>query len=397
MKQVIRKGIKHIIVDEVPDPVVTAHHVLVHPIYSLISSGTETASIHQEGVLKEVADNPSHVRKVWEVAKMMGPLRTYREVKAKFEEYAVLGYSGAGVVVEKHPSVQDIQIGDRVAYGGEGTGHGEAILTGRNLVARVPDGVPFEEACFATLGSIALNSVRISEVHLGQYVAVIGLGLVGQLVAQLARLQGARVIAIDLRPDRVALAKQLGAEFGLTGGPGLLNEVLALTNGRGVDAVIVAAAAKSAAPAQQALQICRDRGRIVVVGAVEMSFPWNDMYLKEIQLFMSRAYGPGSYDPLYERKGQDYPFTYIRWTENRNMEEFLRVAGSGGVRLQPLITHRYRLEEAPTAYQTIMDPAAASLAVLLQYPASESPDPVAHFIPKRKVELEGARPSARAS
>jgi predicted dehydrogenase len=390
MKQVIRKGIKHIIVDEVPDPVVTAHHVLVHPIYSLISSGTETASIHQEGVLKEVADNPSHVRKVWEVAKMMGPLRTYREVKAKFEEYAVLGYSGAGVVVEKHPSVQDIQIGDRVAYGGEGTGHGEAILTGRNLVARVPDGVPFEEACFATLGSIALNSVRISEAHLGQYVAVIGLGLVGQLVAQLARLQGARVIAIDLRPDRVALAKQLGAEFGLTGGPGLLNEVLALTNGRGVDAVIVAAAAKSAAPAQQALQICRDRGRIVVVGAVEMSFPWNDMYLKEIQLFMSRAYGPGSYDPLYERKGQDYPFTYIRWTENRNMEEFLRVAGSGGVRLQPLITHRYRLEEAPTAYQTIMDPAAASLAVLLQYPASESPDPVAHFIPKRKVELEGA-------
>jgi threonine dehydrogenase-like Zn-dependent dehydrogenase len=180
MKQVIRKGIKHIIVDEVPDPVVTANHVLVHPIYSLISSGTETASIHQEGVLKEVADNPSHLRKIWEVAKLMGPLRTYREVKAKFEEYAVLGYSGAGVIVDTHPSVQDIQVGDRVAYGGEGTGHGEAILTGRNLVARVPNSVPFEEACFATLGSIALNSVRISEAHLGQYVALIGLGLVGQ-------------------------------------------------------------------------------------------------------------------------------------------------------------------------------------------------------------------------
>jgi predicted dehydrogenase len=390
MKQVIRRGIKHIIVDEVPDPVVTPHHVLIHPIYSLISSGTETASIHQEGVLKEVADNPSHIRKVLEVAKMMGPLRTYREVKAKFEEYAVLGYSGAGVVVDKHASVQDIQVGDRVAYGGEGTGHGEAILTGRNLVARVADEIPFEEACFATLGSIALNSVRISEAHLGQYVAVIGLGLVGQLIAQLARLQGARVIAIDLRPDRVALAKQLGAEFGLTGGPGLSNEVIALTNGRGADAVIVAAAAKSAAPAQQALQICRDRGRIVVVGAVEMSFPWNDMYLKEIQLFMSRAYGPGSYDPLYERKGQDYPFGYVRWTENRNMEEFLRVVGSGGIKIQPLITHRYRLEEAPQAYETIMNPASGSLAVLLQYPAAEAPDPVAHFVPKRKVEIAGA-------
>ena len=140
----------------------------------------------------------------------------------------------------------------------------------------------------------------------------------------------------------------------------------------------------------EALQICRDRGRIVVVGAVEMSFPWNDMYLKEIQLFMSRAYGPGSYDPLYERKGQDYPFTYVRWTENRNMEEFLRVVGCGGIRIQPLITHRYRLDEAPLAYETIMDSTAASLAVLLQYPAADTPDPVAHFVPKRKVEIATA-------
>lgn len=389
MKQVIRKGLKDIIVDEVPDPVVTPHHVLIHPIYSLISSGTETASIHQEGVIKEVAENPSHVGRVLNVVKMMGPLRTFDEVKAKmFTDYAVLGYSGAGYVVDKHPTVTDIQIGHRVSYGGEGTGHGEAILTGRNLVAQVPDEVPFQHACFATLGSIAMNSVRISEVQLGEYVAVIGLGLVGQLVAQLATAQGTRVIATDLRPERVQLAQQLGAEHAIVGGGHFYDSVMSITNGRGVDCVYIAAAAKSAAPCQLAVQICRDRGRIVVVGAVEMSFAWGDMYMKEIKLLMSRAYGPGSYDTQYERKGQDYPLPYVRWTENRNMHEFLRLMGRGAVRVQPLITHEYPLERASEAYATIMSPGSSSLAVLLEYPAAKSPDPVAAFEAKRKVNLD---------
>ena len=163
MKQVIRKGLKDIIVDEVPDPVVTSHHVLVRPVYSLISSGTETASIHTEGVLKEVSENPSHLSKIWEVMKDKGPARTAAEVYAKFSEYAVLGYSGAGVLADKHATVTDLEIGDRVSYGGEGTGHAETILTGRNLVARIPDEVPFEHACFATLGSIALNAVRTAK------------------------------------------------------------------------------------------------------------------------------------------------------------------------------------------------------------------------------------------
>ncbi|MDQ6887058.1 MAG: zinc-binding alcohol dehydrogenase, partial [Gemmatimonadota bacterium] len=212
MKQVIRKGLKDIIVDDVPAPVVTRHHVLVEPSFSLISSGTETASIHTEGVLSEVSHNPSHIRKVWDAAWSNGPLRTLSEVKAKFSDYAVLGYSGAGVIVELHPTVTDLEIGQRVAYGGEGTGHGECISTGRKLVASVPDDVSLEHATFATLGSIAMNAVRIAQIGLGESVAVIGLGLVGQLVAQLARLQGATVIAIDLRPERVARARELGAD-----------------------------------------------------------------------------------------------------------------------------------------------------------------------------------------
>lgn len=395
MKQVIRRGLSAIIVDEVPDPPVAPHHVLIQPHYSLISSGTETASIHQNGLVRDLADNPSHLRTVWEAMKAQGPRRTVAEVRAKFSEYAVLGYAGAGVVVDRHPTVSDVEIGARVAYGGEGSGHGETVHAGRNLVVPVPDGVPFEHACFTTLGSIALNAVRIAEIRLGDTVVVLGLGIVGQLIAQLARLQGGVVIGVDLRADRVALARRLGAAHGLDGSSELREAVGALTGGRGADCVIVAAAAKSAGPARQALEVCRDRGRLVVVGAVELSFPWQEMYLKEIQLFMSRAYGPGSYDAAYEKQGRDYPVAYVRWTENRNMEHFLRLLDDGSVQVEPLITNRFRLDDAPEAYGAILDPATRSLAVVLRYPAAERPE-APRFRPQRRVAVAEPRPRGGA-
>ena len=386
MKQVLRKGLKDIVVDEVPEPTVVPHHVLLRPFSSLISSGTETASIHQEGLLRGVAENPSHIRKVWDVMKVAGPVRTVSEVRAKLQEYAVLGYAGAGVVVERHPTVTDIEIGQRVAYGGEGTGHAETILAGRNLVAPIPDVVTHEQACFTTLGSIALNAVRISEIGVGDVVAVIGLGLVGQLVVQLARIQGAVVIATDLRPERTELARTLGADHVITGGD-VVQQLAALTHGRGADCVIVAAAAKSSAPCQLALSLCRDRGRIVVVGAVEMSFPWNEMYLKEVKLFMARAYGPGSYDPSYEKQGRDYPEAYVRWTENRNMQEFLRLVAERRVNVDALISHTFPLQEAESAYQTIMAPGSTSLAVLLKYPAANDTQSTSGYSPTRKLAV----------
>lgn len=389
MKQVIRKGLKDIIVDEVPDPVLIPHHVLVRPLYSLISSGTETASIHRDSLLKEVGENPSHLRKVWDTAMKTSPMATFEQVRAKFSEYAVLGYSGAGVIAARHATVTDLEIGERVAYGGEGTGHGETILVGRQLAARMPEGVGCEHACFATLGAIAMNAVRTARIELGDVVAVIGLGLVGQLVAQLVRLQGGVVIGIDLNGGRVDLAKSLGADHGIASGSAL-ESVRGLTSGRGVDCAIVAAASKSSAPAQHALSLCRDRGRIVVVGAVGMEFPWGDMYIKEIQLFMSRAYGPGSYDASYERQGRDYPLPYVRWTENRNMEEFVRLIAAGRIDVRPLITHEYALDDAPKAYDTVMDATSNSLAVLLKYPAASTPDPVAAFKPVSKVTTNGA-------
>ncbi|MDQ3132071.1 MAG: bi-domain-containing oxidoreductase [Acidobacteriota bacterium] len=386
MKQVIRRGLKEIIVDEVADPQVTSNHVLVRPFYSLISPGTETADIHTDSIVKEVADNPSHLQTVWNVMMKTDPVSTFNEVRAKFKDYAVLGYSGAGIVIDKDEKVTDLNIGQRVAYGGEGTGHGETINVGRNLIARVPDAVSFQEACFTTLGAIAMNSVRLSEINIGETVAVVGLGLVGQLVAQLVRCQGGVVIAIDLDAKRVEMAKETGADFGLNASETVVQEVKALTNGRGADCVIVAAASASPKPLQQGVSMCADRGRVVMVGACPIEIPRAEMYVKELKFLISRAYGPGSYDPAYEKQGIDYPISYVRWTENRNMEEFLRLMAVGKVTVKPLISHEFALENAPQAYETIMNGnGGGSLAVVLKYPINDSFDAIESYKPNRKI------------
>ena len=386
MKQVIRRGLKEIIVDEVADPVASANHVLVRPFYSLISAGTETADIHTDSIVKEVADNPSHLKTVWNVMKKTDPVGTFNEIRAKFKDYAVLGYSGAGIIVEKDAKVTDLQIGQRVAYGGEGTGHGETINVGRNLIARVPDRVSFQEACFTTVGAIAMNSVRLSDINVGDVVAVIGLGLVGQLVAQLVRCQGGVVIAIDLDKKRVDLATETGADFGLIASDTTVAEVRGLTGGRGADRVIVAAASKSPLPLQQGISMSRDRGSVIMVGACPIEIPRAEMYVKELSFMVSRAYGPGSYDPTYEKQGIDYPISYVRWTENRNMEEFLRLMSVGRIDVKPLISHEFLLDDAPKAYETIMGGnGSSSLAVVLKYPVNDAADPVESFKPARKI------------
>ncbi|HVX67747.1 MAG TPA: bi-domain-containing oxidoreductase [Bryobacteraceae bacterium] len=386
MRQVLRRGFKDIVVDEVPDPVLRPQHVLIRPVCTLISSGTEMASIHQEGVLREVAGNPSHLRKVWDVMRIAGPMRTLAEVRAKFSDYAELGYSGAGILVEKDPAINELDVGDRVSYGGEYTGHSETVVAGRNLVVRLPETVPFEQGAFTTLGSIAMNAVRIAEIGLGDTVAVIGLGLVGQLIAQLVRAQGGVAIGLDLRPERIELARKLGAAHGVEAGAGAAAAVRALTGGRGADCVIIAAAAKSDGPARQAVELCRDRGRIVVVGAVELNFPWDRMYYKEIRVLMSRAYGPGSNDTDYEKKGRDYPVSYVRWTERRNMEEFQRLVAGGVVSLSPLISHRLRLEEAASAYALLFDRHAQTLGIVLRYGDAAEAEAGA-YKPRRTLEI----------
>ncbi len=364
---------------------VSANHVLVRPFYSLISSGTETADIHTDSIVKEVADNPSHLQTVWNVMKKTDPISTFNEVRAKFSDYAVLGYSGAGVIVERDERVTDLAIGQRVAYGGEGTGHGETINVGRNLIARVPDNVSFQEACFTTLGAIAMNAVRLASINLGEVVAVVGLGLVGQLTAQLVRCQGGVAIAIDLDENRVLRASENGAEHGLIAGETTVEEVRALTEGRGADCVIVAAASSSPKPLQDGVKMARDRGRVIMVGACPIDIPRAEMYIKELSFQVSRAYGPGSYDPKYEKQGVDYPLPYVRWTENRNMEEFLRLVSAGQVNVRSLISHEFGIDDAPKAYSTIMDNGGGSLAVVLKYNAADQADVVGEFTPTRKI------------
>ncbi len=377
--------------DEVSDPQVTSNSVLVRPFYSLISTGTETADIHTDSIIKEVADNPSHLQTVWNVMKKTDPVSTFNEVRAKFKDYAVLGYSGAGIVIEKDSKITDLNIGQRVAYGGEGTGHGETINVGRKLIARVPDAVSFQEACFTTLGAIAMNAVRLAEINIGDTVAVIGLGIVGQLVSQLVRCQGGVVIAIDLDKSRVELARETGADYGIAAGETIVQEVKALTNGRGADCVIVAAASASAKPLQDGVSMAGDRGRVIMVGACPIEIPRSEMYVKELKFMVSRAYGPGSYDPTYEKQGVDYPISYVRWTENRNMEEFARLMSVGKVNVKPLISHEFDLEDAPRAYQTIMNGnGGGSLAVVLKYPANEAMNALESYKPHRKIVVNSA-------
>jgi predicted dehydrogenase len=231
-----------------------------------------------------------------------------------------------------------------------------------------------------------MNSVRLSEINIGETVAVIGLGLVGQLVAQLVRCQGGVVIAIDLDKDRVETAQETGADFGLIANETIVQQVMAQTNGRGADCVIVAAASSSPKPLQQGVSMCADRGRIIMVGACPIEIPRAEMYVKELKFMISRAYGPGSYDPTYEKQGVDYPISYVRWTENRNMEEFLRLVSVGKVNVKPLVSHEFDLIDAPRAYETIMNGNnGRSLAVVLKYPAGEAENAIESYKPNRKI------------
>ena len=368
MKQVLRKGLKEIVVVDVPDPLLQAHHVLIRPSFSLISSGTETASLHQEGVLAELRHNPSHLHKIAAAIKTNGPRRTLAEVKAKFSEYAVLGYSGAGRVAAVDRQVTDIDVGQIVAFGGEGSGHGETVVAGRHLVVPVPPEVPVEHATFTTLGSIAMQTVRIAAPGLGERVVVVGLGIVGQLVAQLARLHGARVIGVDLRPERMELATRLGAEQVLAADAA--GEIGGVTDGRGADCVIVAAASRSAAVCTQALEMCADRGRIVIVGAVPIEFPWHAMYMKEVKVFMSRAYGPGSYDPGTRNRAR-----IIRSVCPMDREpQHGRGSAADGCRpaqCRAVDYPRVRHYPCRRGYSAILDPATKSVGVLIRYPAAD--------------------------
>jgi polar amino acid transport system substrate-binding protein len=357
-------------VAEVPVPAVQLGRVLVRTAASLISAGTERAltELGQKSLLGKARERPELIGKVWEKVKTEGARQALEGVRDKLDQSHAVGYSAAGIVLECGHDVTDFRPGDRVACAGTGyASHAEVISVPRNLCVRLPEQLSFAEAAFGTVGAIALQGVRLAEPALGESVVVIGLGLVGQLTVQLLKANGCRVFGIDIDKARIQLALASGADAGCV--PDQAREqVLAWSRGRGADACIIAAATASHEPVELAGEISRLKGRVVAVGLVGMNVPRNVYYQRELTLKVSLSYGPGRHDPDYEERGHDYPVAYVRWTEGRNIEAFLDLLAAGRIDVKPLITHRFRIDDAPQAYQLISGKVNESyLAVLLEY------------------------------
>ena len=385
-------------VADVPAPRLSAGMVLVRTAASLVSAGTERSSVEfsRKSLLAKARSRPDLVRKVLDKAATDGVLSALSAARTRLDQPTALGYSSAGVVIGVGEGVDGFRVGDPVACAGGGyASHAEIVRIPVNLVAPVPVGVPLEQAAFATVGAIGLHGLRVAEPQIGETVAVIGLGLIGLMVVQMAKASGCRVVGIDLDPRRVELARALGADLALEGGgPATADAVRALTGGLGVDAALVPAATASSDPVALAAELCRDRGRVVVVGAVGMDLPRPPFYEKELSFRVSRSYGPGRYDPLYEEAGVDYPAGYVRWTENRNLRAVVDLIAEGKLRIEPLISHRIPIADGARAYQVITgsDP---SLGVLLTYP--EGPADPGDDRPSQRVDrVAGAASGAAA-
>lgn len=371
MKQVTQNPKGNIRVEDVPIPALKKGWVLVKNVCSLISVGTERTIVEsaKKSLLEKAMERPEQVRQVLENIKDEGIIGTYQRVKAKLETPDPLGYSTAGIVMSVGEGVEGIKAQDRVACAGAGwANHAEYVCIPKNLCVKIPSEVSFEEASFTTLGAIAFQGVRQAQVSIGENIAVIGLGLLGQLTVQILKAAGCRVVAIDVDAKKVELAKALGADMpGVRGRDDIKNMVASFSHGCGMDAVIITASAATNDPVVLAGEICRDRGRVIVVGAVNMDVPRGNYYMKELSLTLSRSYGPGRYDSIYEEKGLDYPIGFVRWTEQRNMEEFLRLLSCKAVCIEKMITHHFKIENAVSAYEMMTSGKEEVMGIIVSY------------------------------
>jgi len=336
MRQVIlRNG--RAVVEEVPVPALFPGSILVRVAFSCISPGTEGATLSSTevrmglGLLKSALRHPDKIRQVIASFKTRGFQATKALIQDRIAFGSPVGYSCAGVIAEVGEGVETFRPGHRVACAGGGyANHAEVVVVPQNLAVLTPPGLDLAPAATVTLGAIALQGVRRAQPALGETIGVIGLGILGQLTIQLLKAAGCRVIGLDLRRARVELAQALGLDEGLVPADGDPEErVRQLTNGFGLDAVIITAATPSDDPVNLAMRLTRRKGRVVVVGDVGLKLQRQEMYRKELDLLMSTSYGPGRYDPLYEEGGLDYPYAYVRWTENRNMAAYLDLVASG--------------------------------------------------------------------
>ncbi|WP_073256403.1 bi-domain-containing oxidoreductase [Shimia gijangensis] len=376
--------------EEVPAPCAGRGQLLIHTNTTLVSAGTERMLVEfgRGNLIQKALSQPDKVKMVLDKAKTDGVGTTLEAVRSKLDQPLALGYCNVGTVIESN--ADRFKVGDRIASNGK---HAEVVAVPKNLCARIPDNVDDESAAFTVLAAIGLQGIRLTNPTLGETVVVTGLGLIGLLTVQMLRAQGCRVLGIDYDPERLKLARRFGAE---TVNPGVGEDVLAkaeaFSRGSGVDAVIITAATKSNEPVSQAARMCRQRGRIVLVGVVGLELSRAEFYEKELSFQVSCSYGPGRYDSNYEDKGQDYPVGFVRWTEQRNFEAVLDMMSSGALDLKPLITHRFDISEGEKA-MNLLTSAEPALGILLTYPNTGMSAP-----PARQVALvTGAAPTAKTA
>lgn len=353
-------------VAEVPPPNVGRGHLLIRTACSLVSAGTERMLVDfgRANPINKARQQPDKVKQVIEKVRTDGLAPTIATVRNKLDQPQPLGYCNVGVVHEFGAGVNGFEVGERVVSNGR---HAEVVSVPVNLCAKIPDGVSDDAAAFTVIGAIGLQGIRLVQPTLGETVVVTGLGLIGLLTVQMLLAQGCRVLGLDLDPARLALARGFGADtVDLNAGQDPLAAAEVFSRGRGVDAVIITAATQSNEPMHQAAQMCRKRGRIVLVGVVGLELARADFYEKELTFQVSCSYGPGRYDPLYEQHGQDYPVGFVRWTEQRNFEAVLDLIAAGALDVEPLISHRFALEEACDAYAVVAG-SEPSLGILLKY------------------------------
>ena len=379
MKQIVLKQGKAL-VEKVPDPSVESGKILVKVAYSCISQGTELSGMANSGqgkiekLIETVKSKPEKVQKAIDKLKTEGLKATVQKVNnaTKVSDALVpTGYSASGEVIKVGSDVKDIKVGDRVACAGAGiANHAEYISVPRNLVMKVPDGLDYDKASTVTLGGIALQGVRRGDFRLGEFVVVVGLGFIGQLTVQMLVASGCRVIATDFDKKRTELALKYGAEkvFNPAEFEKLEKEILKYTNGYGADGVIFTAATHSNEALSTAFKMCKKKGRVILVGVSGMKIDRGDIYSKELDFLISTSYGPGRYDELYEMKGQDYPYAYVRWTENRNMEEYLRLLSTSKINIDDMIEKVYPVEKASEAYEELFSAEQKPIIALFEYP-----------------------------
>ena len=368
LQAIIKKG--RVLAEEVPSPLLSEGEVLVAVSYSCISAGTELKSVGNSGtsLLVRAMKQPENLKKVIDLAKAQGVAKAFSKVQQKVKYGAPTGYSNSGIVIAVGSGVKNFHLGDKVAAAGAGiANHAEYVVVPQNLVMKVPEGLDLRLASTVTLGGIALQGVRRADLRMGEYGVVIGAGILGLLTVQFLKSSGVRTIVSDINEDRLKIAKELGADMVINpAATDLVKTVADFTGGYGADGIIFTAATTSSEPLSDAFKACKKKGQVILVGVSGMEIKRADIYQKELDFKISTSYGPGRYDRQYEDLGNDYPYAYVRWTENRNMTEYLRLLSEGKVKLDLLINKVYPIEQAEEAYASLQSP-EKPIIVLLSY------------------------------